>query len=390
MNVLRVGCALVVALTLYNSVLGCQDDDEDHFEIVPLPLLVKKFIVADQATSFSIGEHNGTSNVLAAFDQEGQLRVAVTRGRGGKVFKTELELQESPRLLVADLDGDSNAEILVCSDKLRVYQIDEDELSLAWTSPETFEDSPSPRLGLSDLDGDGHVDIAVLNYLSDRNSESDSLYLYRNLKTGLQFSLTGSIAFTDEHGYHSTSGIAIGDFTGDVREDIVIGNDNGWMWLIDVKNGKPTVEKTWKVKSGGAIGHGLAVGNMVAGQKKELLVGTNGGDIHVYRFPEGKDPEVIASASPGRYSYGIQACDMDGDGMDEFLLANNPPEGARTEIWKLGGDQLFAVWGKDIADFEHPRLEVRDLNGDGTSELVIYSLLKEGKRIEAIKPVLSR
>lgn len=394
MHKLVIATCFAVGCSLSASLAFCQQNDKDRFEIVSLPLWLE-FNLKDQNTAFSFRLTKEGDNVLAAYDKTNKLRVAIPRGDGGGlIFKPKLEIPFMPRLLVADLDGDSNSEVLVCSDKLRIYRVRKDGLSLVWTSEETFEGTPPPNLALSDLDADGHVDILLLNYLKEKHSEGSSLYLYLNQKTNAQFSLSGTSTFTDEHGYHSTYGIAAADFSGDERPDIVVGNDNGWMWLIETEAGKPLVKKSWKVPSGGAIGGGLSAGNMVPGSKQELLVGTNGGDIFIYQFPAQGDPEVVAKATAGRLSYGVHAADMDGDGLDEFLLsrgflgyADMTQKDVVTEIWKLNDGRLSTIWRKEATGFKSHAVMLQDLDHDGTPELVTYG---QGKPVEAVKPILDR
>lgn len=391
--------AFVVALQVSGETASA--DDRGKFTPVRVPVLLQKFVVADEATAFSIGAHKGADYAVAACDEKGRLSVAFIRSSGGgKVLTVEPRWEKPPRLLLADLDGDERAEVLVCSKRLRIYRIADDKLSLIWTSRESFDDQPAPRLGPADLDGDGRTDIAVLNYKPSKGGvfDAQSLYIYMNQTGGhLDYRLGGATTFTDEHGFHSTSGLAIGNFFGDERPEVVVGNDNGWLWLLRVRRGKPVVETRWKILSGGAIGPGLAAGNLDGTPEKELLVGTNGGDIFVYKFAPGGRPVIVAKAHAGRLAYGVLAGDLDGDGQDEFLLARGSlgyagmtQKDVVTEIWKLSDDKLESIWRREAVGFKTPALKVQDFDRDGSMELVIYTPFGEGKSVEVVKPELNR
>lgn len=396
--------SFAVALSLQAMPALCQQIDEQNFVNVPLPTWFE-FTVGDHPKAFSFSLDNQTDYVLATWDESSGLQVTIPRGTvGGLGFKPRLDLAP-PRLLVADLDGDSKAEILVCSDKLRIFRVRADGLSLIWTSREMFDGNHSPNLGLCDFDDDGHLDIAVLDSPTEKLTEKKSLYLYLNQNENLQFSLSGATLITDAKGFHSSYGLAIGDFSGDDRPDIVVGSSSSeWMWLFEIENGNPMVKQMWKAPSGGLIGPGLGIGNMVAGGKQELLVGTVEGDLFVYEFPAEGTPKVIAKATAGPLATSVQAADMDGDGLDEFLLARGLRGGViptkeglvklaekdvATEIWQLKEGQLTNIWRKEATGFSAPRLLLQDLDQDGTPEFVTYSLNGRGKAIEAFRPVLT-
>lgn len=390
---------LVVSLLALPSSGLSQNDVGGKSTPVPLPLVFKKFILEDEATAFCIGSHKGADSALAACDAAGIMKVALSQAGRGKMFTVDLDLETRPGLMMADLNGDGLAEVLVSANSLRVFSITPAGLKLVWKSKETYGADPPPRLALADFDEDGDVDIALLNYKTrEEGGGTKSLYVYRNQgRAKMNFGLSGSITLTDSSGFHSTSGIAVGDFFGDQRQELVIGNSNGWLWLLEVKDGTPEVTTHWKVKSGGAIGGGLATGSFDADPKKELLVGTNGGDIFVYKFSSDGQPEVTAGAHAGRLAYGVQAGDIDGDGRDEFLLARGLLGYAKmtihdvvTEVWKLEGNKLTMVWKRRALGFPWHALMLQDIDRDGANDLVIYSPLGEGKLIEVIKPDLTK
>lgn len=384
--------AIVTSLALPQTGL-CQDNGKSI--PVQLPLVLKKFVLEDEPMAFCLGRHKGADIAMVACDVEGRLKVAFSQAGRGKMYEADLKLETKPTLLLSDLDGDGLAEILVCEKTLHVYTITENGLQKLWTSDESFGFEPAPHLAPVDFDKDGRIDIAVLNYKKrEEGEDTQSLYIYLNRPdVESPFVPSGSITLTDPSGFHSTSGIAIGDFFGDDSHEIVIGNSNGWLWLLEYKNETPVVTTRWKVKSGGAIGTGLAAGNLDTQSKDELLVGTNGGDIFVYKFAAEGQPEVTAQAHAGRLAYGVKSGDIDGDGQDEFLLARGALGVAQmtirdvvTEVWKLDEGKLSLAWRRQARGFSKPGLMVHDLDRDGTNDLVIYSPHGEGKLIEVVRP----
>lgn len=362
---------------------------------VKLPLLVRRFVDKD-VRAFCVGKHKGSDFVLAAYGKDKRLRVAFGKGRGGKVVSTALELSETPRLRLFDLDGDGVMELLVVSDHLTIYSIREDRLAVIWTSKESFNDRPAARLSFGDFDADGQIDIALLNY-KDKNQgrEDRSLYLYLQDEADLRYRPSDSITLTDKSGYHSTAALVTADFNGDGRLELAVGNDNGVLWMVRSHGGRLKVTKTWKVPAGGAIGPGLGVGNVVPGKRPELLVGTNGGEIFVYGFDASLDPTVLASGKAGRFAYSVQSSDLDGDGLDEFLLVRGTAAYARmnegavvAEVWGIEGQTLSPRWRRSLVDFERPALRVQDFNGDGRTDFVLYSPFGGGKPIEVFEPIV--
>jgi len=281
-------------------------------------------LVSGAVMALSVETLADNALTVAIYDESQHLNLLRTsHGKWTRVASQHLPTSETPRILVADLDGDGTTEILVCSDKLRVYSVDGQSFSLSWSSHESFpeEKVPVPQMGIADFNGDGRNDIAVLNYKDKGDSDTQSLYVYaRTLSRPLDFGLTDVATFTDEHGYHSTAGMAIADYSGDGSAEIAVSNANGFLWFVTFEAGKLSVRKQWKVPSGGAVGPGLSSGNFDADAASELLVGTNGGNIFVVDLDDKFEPRVLASAMTGRLAYGVAAGDINSDGQDEFVL----------------------------------------------------------------------
>lgn len=350
-------------------------------------------LVAGAVMALSAETFGDNALTVAIYDESQHLNLLRnSHGKWIKVASQLLPTSETPRLLVADLDRDGNAEILVCSDKLRVYTVDGKSFSLSWSSHESFpeEEVPVPQMGIADFNGDGRNDIAVLNYKDKGDSDTQSLYVYtRTLSRPLDFGLTDVATFTDEHGYHSTAGMAIADYSGDGSPDIAVSNSNGFLWFVTFDAGKLNVRKQWNVPSGGAIGAGLSSGNFDADSASELLVGTNGGNIFVVDLDDEFEPRVLAGAMAGRLAYGVAAGDINGDGRDEFVLtrghigyAGMTQKDVVAEAWQLGNEGLTRVWQQETVD--QPRPLVRDIDADGRPEVVVLSL--HGKNLAVLEP----
>ncbi len=364
--------------------------------------LVEKFSGSGEATRFCLGHYDSSAYAVAVCDQKNVVRVIIGRNGRGRIYTLDVKGKDTPGLLLEDLDGDGRSELFVSTSVVEGYQLTDGGLRKFWTSDGKLTSRPAPKVAVADLNGDGRRDVAVLSYKSKKLAvPSESLYVYlqtENAASSLKRS--GSLTFTDEHGYHSTAGIAVGNFCGDAQPEIVIGNSNGFLWQLELKDGVPQVRHEWKVPSGGAVGSALAAGNLIGDSYNELLVGTNGGDIFVYRLSEEHEPKRLASRETGRLAYGVGAADVDGDGLQEFVLARGTLGYAGMtehdvvwEVYKVDHNitdkyTLERVFRKKADDFIAPRLMLHDLNRDNVNDIVLYTAFGKGKRLEFVKPEL--
>jgi hypothetical protein len=369
---------------------------------IDISRILERFSGGGDATPFSLGFYKDAEFLVAVADDTHTTHVAIGQTGGGRIHTVETPFEKRPALLLDDLDGDGNCELFVCSERVQAFQILQDELRLMWTSDDVFELHESAQMMLADLDQDGDKDLAVLNYKDkDNAAPTKSLYLYRNDGGDTPFiSEANSVTLTDELGFHSNGAMAIADFYSDSQLEIIVGNDNGSLWLIDVQNVAPVVNKTWKVPSGGAIGPALASGNLAGDERKELLVGTNGGDIFVFQITEDAEPKCLATKHTGRMAYGVGAMDVDGDGEEEFIhtrgyqgYAEMTQHDVVMEIYKLDHNiidrySLERLWIRNAEGFVAPRLRVQDVNNDGRKDMVVFTAFGSGRRVEFVVPTV--
>lgn len=355
------------------------------------------FLVPGRIRTASVDADPVNGIVVALYDDRDVL--SLVRRNGGnwtRVWSKQMQESENPerptpRILVRDLDGNGSREILVCSQRLQIYAAGAEGYALAWESPDAFDELPAPELAVADFNRDGHSDIVVLNYKDKKKQvESQSIYVYcRRSVENLDFHLAAAAVLTDEHGYHSTAGLAVDDFDGDGAPEIVAGNDNGDLWLASYDQGALAIRKHWQIPTGGAVGPGLAAGNLDDDSRPELLVGTNGGNIFVYDFDEQLEPRMAATHMAGRLAYGVAAGDLDGDGRKEFVVtrghlgyANMTRFDVMAEAYQLHNGILERVWRAQSLDL--PRPVVADFDGDGRDDIAVTSGLGSG--VEVFEP----
>jgi hypothetical protein len=162
------------------------------------------------------------------------------------------------------------------------------------------------------------------------------------------------------------------------------------LWLVDCSGGELTEIQRWKTPRGGAIGPALKSGNLDRDAESELLVGTNGGEIYVLEFDQQGNARIVGSAKAGRLAYGVNAADIDGDGIDEFIssrgrigYATMTQEDVAVEVWKPApGKALKRIWSRLTVG--NPRTQVHDIDGDGTTEILVYSDYGTGTKIDVL------
>ena len=104
-----------------------------------------------------------------------------------------------------------------------------------WSSPKLFDDVRPPAVDVVDFDQDGRQEIVVLNYKRrERPAEEASVFVFRQATpSDPSQTLVSTMKLKDVHGYHSTAGLAIGDFAGTGVPQLVVGNDTGFLWWFD-------------------------------------------------------------------------------------------------------------------------------------------------------------
>ncbi|WP_395683326.1 FG-GAP-like repeat-containing protein [Dokdonella sp.] len=289
---------------------------------------------------------------------------------------------DSPRSPVsADVNGDGRPDVLVlaASDDTMLVFLNETPPGAGvatYAAPGVFATGDTPRtLVVADIDNDGRPDALVANFLE------NTISVLLNTTAPGATTPTFAAQQTFVVGIFDARSIAVADFNGDGRIDVVASHDDfsptpGLTVLLNTtmpgssvvtfapRQDFPAGVGTWDVTCADLNGDGrqdVVVGDLNAAQLWVLLNTTAPGDTSVSFAP----PQAIPAGTEPRR---IVAADIDGDGRRDLVVAtsgantvsilrNTTPAGSMTATF--AAPDAFAVPAHSVDVF------VADLNGDG-------------------------
>ncbi len=233
----------------------------------------------------------------------------------------------------------------------------------------TFPDSSSSSvaagtspsiLAIGDFNSDGNEDLAIVN--------SSNVVIRLGVGNGT-FSTGPPVSAGTAPGW-----VAVGDFNADGSEDLVITNSGSANATIRLGAGDGTFPDTAAstVNAGGAPS-AIAVGDFNGDHKEDLAIGNSGSEDLTILLGTGSGTFTAASGSPianGTQPYEVAVGDFNGDGKEDLAIANRND----TVSIRLGaGNGTFpALSSSTIPGGSGPSgVVVGDFNQDNRDDLAI-------------------
>jgi hypothetical protein len=277
-----------------------------------------------------------------------------------------------------DLDGDGNVDLVVVNggnNTISVFRNTNGGSFVNFASRVDFTTGTSPNfVSIGDLDGDGKAELVVCNGVS------NTVSVFRNTGSG-----AGNISFSTKVDFTTgarPSAVAIGDFDGDGKPDLAIGNFYSFSASIlrNTSSGTGNINFATKVDfTTGTNINSVAAGDIDGDGKPDLaVVNTSGNTVSIFRNASGGSGSIAFDTkvdfTTGSNPYFVTIGDLDQDGKQDLVVTNT---GSGISIFKntSSGAGTISYAGKiDFTTGSNPKyVSIADLDGDGKPDLTVVN-----------------
>jgi hypothetical protein len=270
-----------------------------------------------------------------------------------------------PELVVVGPGNGGGAEVRVLNAQTGALVVDYFPFGPFWTG--------SISVGLGDIDGDGIPDVVV--GAGPGGAPRVIAYSIRTTHEIADF-------FAYSSDFRGGVNVAVGDFDGDGKADIITGAGMGGAPHVKVfsgasiAGGSPVATTSFFAYSSDfRNGVHVAAGDVDGDGKADIVTGTGtGGAPHVKVFHDG-DLAVLYSFfaydSDGRFGVNVGAGDITGDGKADIITGAAGGGAAHVKLFDgAGGAELKSFYAYGSTSRDGVYVGHVDLNGDGVDDIV--------------------
>jgi hypothetical protein len=322
----------------------------------------------DNPCGVAVGDFNGDGKLDLAVTDGGASVVSIFLGNGDGTFRSDIDYGTGTgpiAVAVGDFNGDGKLDLATAD-----YGSLNPSISILLGNGDgTFRghtDYPTPyspySVVVGDFNGDGKLDLALGN---------EDVYSPVNTISVLLGNGDGTFQSAVEYvAGNNPNSVAVGDFNHDGKLDLVVTNVNDSTVSILLGNGDGTFETHVDYQAAGAIG--VVVGDLNHDDNLDLAVaGANTVGILLGNGDGTFQSQV--DYGTGNLPFAVTAADFNGDGNLDLALPNDVDN--TVSVLLGNGDGTFQTHGDYPVLLSPNSLAAGDFNQDGRLDIAVVSLL---------------
>lgn len=246
----------------------------------------------------------------------------------------------------ADINDDGKLEVVVGSRDGKIYALKGEDGSLLWSYSTGGQIKSSPAI--NDVNGDGQLDIVIGSY-------DEKIYALDGKSGSRLWSYVTSSSIWGSP--------AIADVNDDDKPEVIICSNDGTVYALRGENGSII----WNRYAGsGAIYSSPAIADLDQNGELEIVVGTGHGEILVL---SGRTGQFLRSyVTDGMVMSSPAIADVDHDGGLDIVFGSHDKK-----IYAIRGVDCSKLWEFTTGDYVDSSPSIADITGDGELEVVVGS-----------------
>ncbi|CAF1006875.1 unnamed protein product [Adineta steineri] len=320
----------------------------------------------------AVGDFNGDGKIDIVTTNYLANNIGIFLNHGDGTFATQVPYDTGsgstpPHVALGDFNGDGKIDIVTANFgtvNIGIFLNHGDGTFATQVTYTTGSGSTPYGIAVADFNGDGKIDVVTANY------RANSITILLNNGDG---TFPTQVIYTTGSGTLPI-GVTVGDFNGDGKIDIVTANGGTNNIGVFINNGAGTFATLVTYDAGSGSRPGTPAVGDFNGDGKIDIVSANSGTANIGVFINNGAgtfaTQVTYTTGSGSTPYGIAVADFNGDGKIDIVTANGVTDNIETFLNNGAGTFAIQVTYDADSGSASYAIAVGDFNGDGKIDIV--------------------